>query len=90
MGFATAAVGSASMPALSFSGWPDLGFALGLAPASDTATRPYPVHRGHIYIPGHYVPTRDGVRWVEGAWIEDDFPQQTRGSSLVEPSPVRR
>jgi len=79
-GFATAALVSASVPALAWTVWPDVDFEW-YAGVGQTVGAPavelYPAPReGHIWAPGHWE-TR-GVRqaWVAGHWVADDYDQQ--------------
>lgn len=83
-GFATAALASASVPALAWSVWPDVDFGwyadVG-RPAASTAAGAVevfpPARPGYIWSPGHY--ERVGASrqvWVEGRWVKDDYADQ--------------
>ena len=79
-GFATAALASASVPALAFTVWPDVDFewyANVGKPVAATTVEVFPASRaGYIWSPGHY--ERQGARqvWVDGQWIKDDYKEQ--------------
>jgi hypothetical protein len=88
-GFATAAIVSASVPALAWTVWPDVDFGwyaqIG-QPAAARGARSEPAPRpGYIWAPGHY--ERRGAReaWVAGRWVTDEYLQQlaTRGRSTM-------
>ncbi len=87
-GFATCALASASMPALSWTVWPNIDFEwyadVGKPPAGAATVEVYPAPRaGHIWAPGHYERTPgSGSQWVAGRWIVDDFPQQVARYSV--------
>jgi len=79
-GFATAALLSASVPALAWTVWPDVDFEwyadVGQA-VGGPAVELHPAPReGYIWAPGHWE-TR-GVRqaWVAGHWVADDYYDQ--------------
>jgi hypothetical protein len=78
VGFATAALASASLPALSWTVWPDIDFewyAQVGRPLASMQRFPAP-REGYIWAPGHWE-ARNGQRaWAEGRWIRDDYPQQ--------------
>ena len=81
-GFATCALASASMPALSWTVWPDVDFEwyanVGKPVAGATTVEVFPAPReGYIWAPGHYQRSSSGThQWVAGRWIADDYPQQ--------------
>lgn len=82
-GFAACALASASLPALSWTVWPDVDFewyANVGKPVAGAATtvEVFPAPReGEIWSPGHYQRTASGEqRWVAGRWVADDYPQQ--------------
>ena len=89
-GFASCALASASMPALSWTVWPDVDFewyanvGKPLAGAT-TSVEVFPAPReGFIWSPGRYERTSAGTHaWVAGRWIADDYRQQvaTYGSA---------
>ena len=91
VGFATAALASASMPAMSWTVWPDVDFEwyANVGNPVSVAVEAYPAPReGQIWSPGHYEWT--GVRqvYVPGRWIRDDYNEQvaislTRGSTYA-------
>jgi hypothetical protein len=79
-GFATAALASASVPALAWSPAPDIDFAwyanVG-KPLAGPTLEVYPAPRaGHIWSPGHWETRGSGQEWVDGQWIVDDYPRQ--------------
>lgn len=82
IGFATAALASASMPAFSWTVWPNVDFEwyanVGKAPpAPSYSYEVMPAPRaGHIWVPGRYEWTGTRHAWVPGAWIEDDYQRQ--------------
>lgn len=81
-GFATCALASASLPALSWTVWPDVDFEwyanVGKPVQGTTTVEVFPAPReGHIWSPGHYERTASGThRWVAGHWVADDFREQ--------------
>ena len=88
-GFATCALASASMPALSWTVWPDVDFEwyanVGKpVAAAATSVERFPAPReGYIWSPGHYERTPAGTHvFVPGKWVADDYRQQvaTHGS----------
>lgn len=90
-GFATAALASASMPAMSWTVWPDVDFEwyanVGKPLAGAVQTFPAP-RDGYIWSPGHYEWTGARQVWVDGHWITDDYAQQvatyaTRSSTFA-------
>jgi hypothetical protein len=96
-GFATAALASASLPALAWTVWPDVDFewyARVGQPASAPAVEVFPAPRaGYIWAPGHWERRGTGSVWVAGQWIADDYNQQlaTYGTraQFVEGMPLR-
>ena len=82
-GFATCALASASMPALSWTVWPDVDFewyanvGKPVAPAA-AQVDVFPAPReGFIWAPGRYERTASGNhQWVPGQWVRDDYEQQ--------------
>ena len=82
-GFATCALASASLPALSWTVWPDVDFEwyanVGKPVAgAATSVEVFPAPReGYIWSPGHYERSATGNHtWVAGKWVADDYPQQ--------------
>ena len=89
-GFAVCALASASMPALSWTVWPNVDFEwyadVGKHPASKAEVSVFPAPReGYIGAPGHYESVAGSDRqYVPGRWIVDDYPQQVARYSLPE------
>lgn len=87
-GFASCALASASMPALSWTVWPNVDFqwyadvGKPLSSAGTAAVFPAP-REGFIWAPSHYerVPGSH-EHYVPGRWIVDDFPQQVARYSV--------
>jgi YXWGXW repeat-containing protein len=79
-GFATAALASASVPALAYTVWPDVDFewyANVGKPLVGATAEVYPAPReGYIWAPGHWENEGSRQVWVEGQWIADDYEQQ--------------
>ncbi|HET7728738.1 MAG TPA: hypothetical protein VFK48_01780 [Usitatibacter sp.] len=79
IGFATAAIASASMPALSWTVWPDVDFEwyanVGRTTAPSMEVFPAP-REGHIWVPGRYEQTAVTQSYVPGYWIRDDYSQR--------------
>lgn len=86
-GFASCALASASMPALSWTVWPNVDFEwyadVG-KPLTPAGVEVFPAPReGYIWSPGHYERTTGNrERYVPGRWIADDYPQQVARYSL--------
>lgn len=79
-GFATAALASASVPALARTVWPDMDFEW-YANVGEAATGPavevYPAPReSYIWAPGHGETRGSRQAWVAGDWVADDYHQQ--------------
>ena len=77
-GFAACALASASLPALSWTVWPDVDFewyANAGKPPAGAATVDFPKARvGEIWVPSHYERTsKDKHAFVRGHWIKDDY-----------------
>ena len=86
-GFATAALVSASLPALSWTVWPDVDFEwyanVGKPVAGSIELTAFPAPReGYIWAPGHYEVTDSRQAWVDGHWIRDDYAQQVEAYSV--------
>ena len=86
-GFAACALASASLPALSWTAWPDVDFEwyanVGKPLAGAATMEVFPAPReGFIRSPGHY--ERSGA-WVEGRWIADDYRQQVATYATINP-----
>ena len=81
-GFAACALASASMPALSWTVWPDVDFEwyanVGKPVAEAPAVEVFPAPReGYIWAPGRYERSASGDHvWVPGRYIADDYRQQ--------------
>ena len=81
-GFAACALASASMPALSWTVWPNVDFEwyadVGKEPASKAEVNVFPAPRaGYIWAPGHYESVAGNERqWIPGRWIADDYQAQ--------------
>jgi len=79
-GFATCALASASMPAFSWTVYPDVDFewyanvGKQLVPVEVT---PAP-RAGYIWSPGHYEWTGTREVYMPGVWVKDDYEQQWR------------
>jgi len=87
-GFATAALTSASIPALAWTVWPDVDFEFyadvgkPLVATSYTTTT-YPVlevtpapRKGYVWAPGHWETRGAHQVWVAGHFIKDDYAEQ--------------
>ena len=79
-GFATAALASASVPAVAYTVWPDVNFewyANVGAPlvASDFVPEP-PPRAGYIWAPGHWERHGKRYEWVAAHWVRDDYREQ--------------
>lgn len=80
-GFATAALASASIPALAISVWPDVDFEwyanVGKALPGTTFVELTPAAReGQIWAPGRWETRGTRQLWVSGQWVKDDYQQQ--------------
>ena len=80
-GFATAALTSASIPALAWTVWPDVDFewyadvGKPLAYSQYVEIAPAP-RRGYIWAPGHWETRGLHQQWVAGHWVRDDYQEQ--------------
>ena len=78
-GFATAAIASASVPALAWTVWPDVDFGwyanVGRAVAPAAEEMPAP-REGYIWSPGHWERRDHREAWVAGHWVRDDYQRQ--------------
>jgi hypothetical protein len=79
-GFATAALASASVPALAWTVWPDVDFEwyadVG-KPMYDNTVEITPAPRaGYIWSPGHYENRGRHQAWVSGQFVKDDYDRQ--------------
>jgi hypothetical protein len=80
-GFAACALASASMPAFSWTVWPDVDFEwyANVGKPMVATTEVYPAPRpGYIWSPGHYEWTGTRQVWMPGVWITDDYDHQWR------------
>jgi hypothetical protein len=79
-GFATAALASASLPALSWTVWPDVDFewyANVGKPVNGSIVEAWPAPReGYIWAPGRYETVGTRQAWVPGRWIRDDYAER--------------
>lgn len=79
-GFATCALASASMPAFSWTVWPDVDFewyANVGKPVAGTVVEVYPAPRaGYIWSPGRYEWTGTRQVYTPGVWVADDYDTQ--------------
>ena len=78
-GFATAALASASIPALAWTVWPDVDFewyANVGKPLVVTEEIVPPTRAGYIWTPGHWENRATRQVWVAGRFIKDDYQQQ--------------
>jgi hypothetical protein len=77
---ATAALATASLPALSWTVWPDVDFewyANVGKPLVTTVVVAYPAPReGMIWSPAHYEVRGTRTRYVAGHWIRDDYAER--------------
>jgi len=82
-GFAACALASASMPAFSWTVWPDVDFEwyanVGKVPPGAYLTyyevTPAP-RAGYIWSPGHYEWTGARQAWMPGTWVKDDYDRE--------------
>jgi hypothetical protein len=79
-GFATAALASASIPALAWTVWPDVDFEwyadLGKnVPGTTVEVTPAP-RAGYIWAPGHWETRGTRQSWSAGHWVKDDYREQ--------------
>lgn len=88
-GFAACALASASLPALSWTVWPDVDFEwyakVGQPPEGAVVTDfPRETRVGQIWAPSHYERATDGKGQVlvKGHWIKDDYYDQLAVYSL--------
>ncbi len=80
LGFATAAIASASLPALSWTVWPDVDFewyANVGKPVNGATLEVMPAAReGYIWAPGRYETVSNRQVWMPGRWIRDDYAER--------------
>jgi hypothetical protein len=78
-GFAAVALASASLPALSWTVWPDVDFewytqvGMPLNPATSITLAP---RAGYIVSPGHWETRGTHQVYVPAQYVRDDYPQQ--------------
>jgi hypothetical protein len=79
-GFATCALASASMPAFSWTVWPDVDFewyANVGKPVAGATAEVYPAPRpGYTWAPGHYEVIGTRQVYMPGVWVQDDYDRQ--------------
>ena len=79
-GFATCALASASMPAFSWTVWPDVDFewyANVGKPVAGSVVEVYPAPRpGYIWAPGRYEWNGTRQVYTPGVWVQDDYDRQ--------------
>jgi len=79
-GFATAALASASIPALAWTVWPDVDFEwyadVGRPMVVAAAEPVMPVRAGYIWAPGHWENRATRQVWIAGRYIKDDYQEQ--------------
>lgn len=81
VGFATCALASASLPALSWTVWPNVDFEwyanVGKDPGNTMLDERYPAPRpGYVWAPGQYARAPNGdTQWVAGRWVRDEYEQ---------------
>src|SRR5213595_2026621 len=79
-GFATAAMASASVPALAWTVWPDVDFewyANVGRPLAYPSVEVIPAPReGYIWTAGNWENRGSRQVWVAGHWVKDDYAQQ--------------
>ena len=79
-GFATAALASASIPALAWTVWPDVDFEwyanVGKPLVVATVEPTPPVRAGYIWTPGHWENRATRQVWIAGRYIKDDYQEQ--------------
>ena len=79
VGFATCALASASLPALSWTVWPNVDFEwyanVGKAPANTMLDERYPAPRpGYVWAPAQYTRAPNGdTQYVAGRWVRDEY-----------------
>jgi hypothetical protein len=80
LGFTTAALASASLPALSWTVWPDVDFewyANVGKPVNGASIEVFPAPReGYIWAPGRYDTVGTREVWTPGRWIRDDYAER--------------
>ena len=80
-GFATAALASASVPALAWTVWPDIDFEwyadVGRTAPDGTFLDVQPAPRkGYIWTPGHWENRGRHQVFIAGHWVRDDYERQ--------------
>ena len=93
-GFAACALASASMPALSWTVWPNVDFEwyadVGKPLSSPATVEVFPAPReGYIWAPGHYERTAGGhEQYIPGRWIADTYTHEVARYSVPAGSQV--
>lgn len=85
--FATAAVASASIPALAWTVWPDIDFEwyanVGQTQPAGVPEAVPPPRPGHIWAPGRWVWNGRNHVWLAGHWLRDDYAEQLIAANNV-------
>ena len=80
-GFAACALASASMPAFSYTVWPDVDFEwyanVGKPVAGTMEVYPAP-RPGYIWSPGHYEWNGSRQVYTPGVWVKDEYDREWR------------
>jgi len=80
-GFAACAFASASLPAFSWTVWPDVDFEwyanVGKPVAGSYEVVP-PARPGYIWAPGHYEWNGSRQVYMPGVWVKDDYDREWR------------
>jgi hypothetical protein len=77
-GFATAALASASIPALAWTVWPDVDFEwyANVGRSSPAVEILPPAREGYIYSPAHWETRGTHQSYVAGKYVRDDYAEQ--------------
>ena len=79
-GFATAALASASVPAVAYTVWPDVNFEwyanVGAPLVASDFVPETPPRAGYIWAPGHWERHGKRYEWVAAHWVRDDYYDQ--------------
>ena len=88
IGFAACALASASLPALSWTVWPDVDFewyANVGKPVNGGTPEVMPAAReGYIWAPGRYETVSNRQVWMPGRWIRDDYAERVAMQIIAE------
>ena len=88
IGFATAAIAAGSMPALSWTVWPDVDFEwyadVGKPLNGTTVELQAPARAGYIWAPAHWETRGVDQVWIKGHYVRDDYESQiaTYGNTI--------